>query len=620
MRNILQVSLVVQKPIVPELFLHSLEAILPVHSIPANLGTEKTAEATLQLTVAAMKEQETSLALQANLSSGQNLPPHSDGLSAAGDQGCEEDTKLKKRIATQHALTTARNKFALELPEIWKDFNELIFSARGSADSLLWQQATATAHKLKGSTGSYGFSKLSQVCDKLENLLICLDPTCPTEQDLLWSEINRGVDEGMDCVNRVGTEVCEDDKTDQPRLSILAVVPEEGQSLHALKQLASVNHWAFIEYANSVKGAQLKCHDNRFDALIVDLALDSVEGRFEIIKALRAIPGYSNAPILFICNKEYSPAQLTYAGSSASIKASVNQNELNACLKQLVTICESRKSRILCIDDDRQLTRFIEGILSDEGFSVHSLNEPIVTLEEVDRYNPDLILLDILMPGISGFDVCRMLKAHDSSARTPILFLTAKYDTTSRSCAFQAGAEDFLAKPVLRNELLARIKAHLPQKKSDDFSYQSALVTKECFYRISNRLMCELTQAGKPSTALVLSVHDQAQLNLLQGPFACQQVTSMIARILSLRFRPEDIRTQLEEDRFAVFSPGTNMIEADEIITSLLDEFTELWFANNHGETFQPTISIQKAAAGYDGNSIEDLIEVCVEQIRQSKQ
>jgi DNA-binding response OmpR family regulator/HPt (histidine-containing phosphotransfer) domain-containing protein len=617
MRNILHVSLVVQKPIVPELFLHSLEAILPPHLIPESKVAETAEEpAPQEAATAAIADQSVSLAPAARQNSAQDIADYRNGKSETSDQEADEKAKLKKRIATQQAITNARNEFALALPAIWNDLAERIVCARNSTDSQLWQQASAMAHKLKGSTGSYGFAKLSQVCDKLENFFNCLDPSCSTEQEILWSEINRWVDEGMECVSRAGTATSDNDITVQPKLSLLAVIPEESQSLHAMKQLASVNKWVFIEYSNSAIGARLKCNDNKFDAIFVDLSLDPLVGRFEIIKSLKSIPGYLNTPIVFICNQVYTPSQLTYAGASAAIDGPVSQIDLNNCLKQLAAISESKKQRILCIDDDQMLTRYMEAILTDEGFSARSLNEPIVALEEVDQYHPDLILLDILMPGISGFDVCRMLKAHETSAYTPIVFLTAKYDTTSRSCAFQAGAEDFLAKPVIKEELLARINAHLPQKKNDD----SAFVSKEYFYRISNRLMCKLKNEGEHSTVVVLSILDRAQLNLLHGPFACEQVANMVTRILSLRFRPEDVRTQLEEDRFAVFIPGTSLQEADEIITALKVELAELWYANNHGEAFQPTISIQTAGTGYDGNSMEDLMDVCVEHIRQLNQ
>lgn len=115
--------------------------------------------------------------------------------------------------------------------------------------------------------------------------------------------------------------------------------------------------------------------------------------------------------------------------------------------------------KILLVDDDQGTTRLLEHILSEDGHEVKSLNNGDETLLAALEYDPNLIVLDLMMPSVDGLDVCRDLRANSRLAHTPIIFFTSASDIEKKVAAFGSGANDYIIKPVYPQELKVRIKA-----------------------------------------------------------------------------------------------------------------------------------------------------------------
>ena len=124
-------------------------------------------------------------------------------------------------------------------------------------------------------------------------------------------------------------------------------------------------------------------------------------------------------------------------------------------------ISEPNKGSILAVEDDRASLKLLEAALTAAGYQVQAAASGEQALEIVARTPPDLILLDIVMPGIDGFEVCQRLKAHEQTSHIPIIFISATTDAKERVQGFQSGALDFVSKPFQRDELLARVHTHL---------------------------------------------------------------------------------------------------------------------------------------------------------------
>ncbi|MEX0704144.1 MAG: response regulator [Planctomycetales bacterium] len=118
-------------------------------------------------------------------------------------------------------------------------------------------------------------------------------------------------------------------------------------------------------------------------------------------------------------------------------------------------------SRILIADDNQQNCELLDAYLADEGYEVAMAFDGQETLEKVAAWQPDLILLDIMMPKLSGYEVCQQLKSDESFKNIPILMVTALNERGDIEKAVLAGCDDFLSKPVNSLELKTRVRSLL---------------------------------------------------------------------------------------------------------------------------------------------------------------
>lgn len=129
---------------------------------------------------------------------------------------------------------------------------------------------------------------------------------------------------------------------------------------------------------------------------------------------------------------------------------------------------ELNRDIILIVDDIQKNIQLLGEQLRQEGYMIAAASTGSAALEIVEKVQPHLILLDIVMPDMDGFEVCTCLKENPKSRDIPVIFLTAKDDTESVSRAFTTGAVDYLTKPFNKVELLARVKTHLNLKRSHE--------------------------------------------------------------------------------------------------------------------------------------------------------
>ncbi|MGE5611828.1 MAG: response regulator transcription factor [Bacillota bacterium] len=119
------------------------------------------------------------------------------------------------------------------------------------------------------------------------------------------------------------------------------------------------------------------------------------------------------------------------------------------------------KGTILVIDDEKDLLELVRYTLEKDGFDVICAADGRSGLEIASKHHPDLIVLDVMMPGLDGLDVCQQLRSDERTARVPIIMLTARATEADRIVGLEMGADDYVTKPFSPRELLARVKAVL---------------------------------------------------------------------------------------------------------------------------------------------------------------
>ena len=124
-------------------------------------------------------------------------------------------------------------------------------------------------------------------------------------------------------------------------------------------------------------------------------------------------------------------------------------------------------SRILIVDDENDIAELISDVLQDEGFETVIKNDGYSAIEEVKNNHYDLILLDIMMPNLSGTETCSKIR---DLVTCPIVFVTAKNQTIDKLVGFEIGGDDYITKPFVIEELVARVKAHIRRDKRPNIS------------------------------------------------------------------------------------------------------------------------------------------------------
>ena len=124
------------------------------------------------------------------------------------------------------------------------------------------------------------------------------------------------------------------------------------------------------------------------------------------------------------------------------------------------------QAKILVVDDETKNVKLLEALLLPRGYAVIKAYNGEEALRQVQQEQPDLILLDIMMPVLNGFAVCKRLKDNEETRLIPVIIMTALGQVEDRIKGIEAGADDFLTKPVHRDELMARIRTSLRLKQT----------------------------------------------------------------------------------------------------------------------------------------------------------
>lgn len=194
------------------------------------------------------------------------------------------------------------------------------------------------------------------------------------------------------------------------------------------------------------------------------------------------------------------------------------------------------RSKILIVDDEPFNVDYLEQELEDLGYEMVSARNGQEALEKVAAQAPDLILLDVMMPVMDGFAVCRILKGNDETRLIPIVIMTALDGIEDRIKGIEAGADDFLTKPVNQRELIARIQTTLELKHTVDRKLSELRRVKDHFAKFVPEAVKRLVAANPDAPELAKQERDVSVLFLDISGYT----------ILSERLTPEVLNTMVE--------------------------------------------------------------------------
>jgi len=239
--------------------------------------------------------------------------------------------------------------------------------------------------------------------------------------------------------------------------------------------------------------------------------------------------------------------------------------------------CEKESQLVLIVDDIQKNLQILGGILKGQGYRIAFANNGEQALDYTDIHQPDLILLDIMMPEMDGYEVCKRMKENPRTKGIPILFITALKGDEDEYQGFELGCVDYITKPFNPKIVEIRVKSHLQLKRKTDLL--ESLTSIDGLTDIPNRrkfdevFKNEWCRAKRSSTYLSLIMIDIdffKHFNDHYGHPAGDTCLRLIAQTLSDAVkRPADLVARYGGEEFVVILPETNIADAVEIANSM---------------------------------------------------
>ena len=264
-------------------------------------------------------------------------------------------------------------------------------------------------------------------------------------------------------------------------------------------------------------------------------------------------------------------------------------------------------NKVLIVDDTPKNIQLAATLLQNEGYEIHYAMDGFKALEILRHNLVDLILLDVMMPEMDGFEVCKKLKAEPAMANIPVIFLTAKSDVDGIKKGFELGAVDYITKPFYSDELLARVRTHLALKSANEELHQKNLHLEK-LNNEKNELLKIVSHDLKNPLAVIISLTNLLQINLLK--LAQEDLTRIFSHIMdSAQFLLSMVNNLLDVNRLESenFQLHNEDVDLKEILQELTDRYSEAFKAKNL--TFNGDVNDQSLVFTLDRQVITQILD-----------
>jgi diguanylate cyclase (GGDEF)-like protein len=501
--------------------------------------------------------------------------------------------------AFEARLAALRADYVRSLPAQLGRLEALLGAGEG-AGAEARREARSMAHALRGTAGSCGLGDVSVAAGRLEDGLGPRGAAAGAVGEALGA-LREAVEAATGrWAPAAGAE-------SSPRLLIVSAEPGLREAAGRVARRLLVTAHEYADGPGAFEGVAP-------DVALLDGDLTPPGIAFEVARRLRSLPGGETLPLAFVAERAELDERVraAHAGASLFLSKPVDEGTLEAALRQLLAQREREQPHVLIVDGDAEFCRVVGEALGRQRLRATSLAEPAAILEALEEVRPDLLLLDVVLGGVSGFDVCRMLRAMPRWQGLPILFLTSKAGLESRIAAFRAGADDYLMKPVVEDELLARIRVRIERsrllRERADKDVLTGLLTRRTFLEQLGARLAEARRHRRPLALCMLDIDRFKAVNDTHGHLAGDQVLVGLGQLLSRRFRREDLRGRWGGEEFVLAFPGENTATAGALLERVRGEFRDAAFPGPAGTPFHATVSAGVAGFPDDGETAEELL------------
>jgi diguanylate cyclase (GGDEF)-like protein len=278
-------------------------------------------------------------------------------------------------------------------------------------------------------------------------------------------------------------------------------------------------------------------------------------------------------------------------------------------------------SKILVVDDDVFSANLIDNCLRSAGFMSSYCCDSQKALDMIAAELPDLIVMDVVMPGIDGFDLCRRVRAHPAMQLTPIIFVTRRGDVEQRVAGLEAGGNDYLAKPFEPQELVARVRSHLQRLAAlRDMAIRDGLTRCYNHKYFKIRLGQEIARCRRYRNELALALLDIDHFKAINdghGHPTGDLVLSHLGNLVQASVRSTDVVARYGGDEFAMLFVEAGTKEANAISARLLERIamhSQDMHADDENEGDRPLQIPLTVSVGVTGLIADDSMESLIKR------
>ncbi len=228
---------------------------------------------------------------------------------------------------------------------------------------------------------------------------------------------------------------------------------------------------------------------------------------------------------------------------------------------------QEKKARVLIIDDNASNIQIVGTLLKNEGYQIYVANNGLQAINIVEEILPDLILLDIMMPGMDGIETSKRIKKNSQTREVPIIFITAKSDVQDVVRGFESGGSDYITKPFQAPVLLARVRTHVAlwQKTKQlraysDRDYLTMIANRRRFDEFIDLEWRRCLREQRPLSLIILDIDYFKNYNDTYGHLQGDEVLKKVAySIKNICNRSGDLAARYGGEEFAIVLGNTNL-------------------------------------------------------------
>lgn len=540
----------------------------------------------------------------------------------------EASEAIEDESTVADQLRQLRQEFAASLPAKLRTLEASIQEARvlyeETDDITVLSGACALAHRLHGSAGSYGYAAVGSAVADVERLLEEAIGKGQKTRRYFWRELNTALRDANLSASRapfLQTQVF--DSLPKPKGSVL-LVDDDVDFLRMAKSTAA-NLMIDVVTVESGPEAVHRAKTQEFIAAVVDVNLDEESNAFDVAMSITKTRGNKEIPIAFIsANADMSArVEAIAAGGSRFFEKPLTPEKFASALQSFVTDAQYEKGRVVVVEDAKDTRELIVSLVRANGYSVQGYDSAENLIQILEQTNPDLLVLDVQLPRISGLDVCRSLRMSERWSSLPILICTITAGVDARVRAFKAGATDIIAKPIVPEEFIARIESQIDRSKiirdRSETDPLTGLMARAALLDALEREASRASRQRQPYALALIDLDQFKQINDTYGHQIGDTVLSKFGALLRHKFRKEDLRGRWGGEEFLLVFAGQDANFATQATWDVLQEFDQLLFkSESHGE-FRASFTAGIASYPEDGSSINALIRCADERLYAGK-